>query len=116
MLTFDHIEQLARRFPGIEAGTSYGTPALRVAKKLLLRMHEREDAIVLLLGSVEEQQALMAQDPMQFFITDHYQGYPAVLVRPTLDETRFIELLEASWRARARKKDLTVFEGDTPTP
>ena len=110
MLSFERIRALAAPFPGIEEGTSYGTPALRVARKLLLRMHDSEDAIVLLLDAVETQQALISEDPMSFFITDHYAGYGAVLVRPTLEEPRFVELLEAQWRRLARKRDLAAYD------
>ena len=49
MLTFNRILKLASSFPGIEESTSYGTSALKVGKKLVLRMHDKEDAIVLLL-------------------------------------------------------------------
>ncbi len=112
MLSFDRIRQLAKAFPGIEASTSYGTPALKVAKKLVLRMHQKEDAIVMLLNSVDEQQALIAEDPMAFYITDHYAGYPAVLVRPTVEEDRFLRLLEQSWRRVARKRDTDAYDGD----
>lgn len=113
MLTFDRIRELAEPFPGIEAGTSYGTPALRAGGKLILRMHDREDAIVMLLESVEQQQALMAEDPMGFFITDHYEGHAAVLVRPTVEASRFADLLEQRWRQVARKRDIR--DHDTPT-
>ncbi|MEM8766104.1 MAG: MmcQ/YjbR family DNA-binding protein [Pseudomonadota bacterium] len=112
MLSFDRIQQLAAIYPGVEASTSYGTPALKVAKKLILRMHQKEDAIVMLLNSVDEQQALIAEDPMAFYITDHYAGYPAVLVRPTVEEATFKRLLEQSWRRVARKQDLAAYHGD----
>ena len=80
--------------------------------KRILRMHQKEDAIVLLLNTVEDQQRLIQQDPMSFYITDHYVGYPAVLVRPTVDEKLFRDLLEQSWRRVARKKDIEAFDGD----
>ena len=110
MITFDTIRDMARSFPGTEESTSYGTPAIKVAKKLMLRLHNKEDAIVVLLNSVEEQQALMARDPMTFYITDHYEGYAAVLVRPTIPEAEFREIMELAWRRVARKKDLEAFE------
>ena len=110
MLSFQRLQALARAFPGIEASTSYGTPALKVGKKLILRLHQSEDAIVLLLDSVEQQQALIAEDPMTFYITDHYAGYPAVLVRPDCEESTFVSLLEASWRRVARRSDLAAYE------
>jgi len=111
VLDFERIRALAARFPAVEVGTAYGTPALRAGgKRLLLRMNPEEDAIVLMLDSVETQQALIAEDPMAFFVTDHYAGYPAVLVRPTVEEARFLELLEATWRRVARKRDVAAYD------
>ena len=110
MITFDRIRTLAKAFPGTEESTSYGTPAIKVRKKLVLRLHQKEDAIVMLLDSVETQQALLAADPMAFFITDHYAGYPAVLIRPTVDEAKLVELMEARWRQLARKADIAAFD------
>ncbi len=91
-------------------GSSYGTPAIKVGKKLVLRMHQKEDAIVMLLSSVEEQQMLIARDPMVFYITDHYKGYPAVLVRPTIEESGFRELMEVAWRRVATRGDIADYE------
>ena len=48
-VTFATVRRIARAFPGVMEGTSYGTPALRVGKKFLARMREflaREDAVV----------------------------------------------------------------------
>ena len=75
-------------------------------------MHDKEDAIVLLLDSVEQQQRLIARDPMAFYITDHYEGYAAVLVRPTADESQFRALFEQSWRRVARKRDIDEYESE----
>ena len=111
MITLDVIRMLARSYPGTEEGTSYGTPAIRVGKKLMLRLHDREDAIVVLLNSVDEQQALIDKDPLSYYITDHYRGYAAILVRPTVGEAEFKRLFERAWRRVARKKDVAEFEG-----
>ncbi len=111
MITFQTIRKIAEAFPGTVVSTSYGTPAIKAGKRLILRMHDKEDAIVLLLDSVEEQQRLIAQDPMAFFITDHYEGYAAVLVRPTLDESEFRMLFEQSWRRVALKSDIKEYDG-----
>ena len=110
MITFAHIEKLTKQFPGTLVSTSYGTPAIKVRKELLLRMHQKEDAIVMLLDSVDTQQALIEQDPMAFYITDHYSGYPAVLIRPTIEEGTFLKLFESSWRRLANKEELAAYE------
>ena len=96
-------------FWGFGGSTSYGTPALKVGKKLVLRMHQKEDAIVVMLNSVEEQQALIQADPMGFYITDHYAGYPAVLVRPTIKLGQLKQMIEASWHRVANKTQREQF-------
>ncbi len=110
MITIQVIRKLAKSFPGIEESTSYGTPAMKVGKKLVLRLHQKEDAIVVLLNTVAEQQQFISQDPMSFYITDHYSGYPAVLVRPTIEEASFREIMELAWRRVAKKQDITAYE------
>jgi len=112
VITFDTIKKIARTFPGTEVSTSYGTPAIKVGKRLVLRMHGDEDAIVMLLDTVEDQQRLIEQDPMAFFITDHYKGYPAVLVRPNVEEPEFRNLFERSWRRVARIRDIDQYDLD----
>ena len=115
MLNWQQLEQLASTYPGIETGTSYGTPALKASKKLIVRLHQKEDAYVVLLESVEEQQRLIEQDPMTFYITDHYQGYPAVLVRPMVSNKQMQALIERRWAAVAAKKDLKSWQAETNT-
>lgn len=110
MITLNTIRDFAKPLPGSEEGTSYGTPAFRVGKKLFVRIHDVEDAIVIFLDSVEEQQALIAQDAATYYITDHYEGYAAVLVRATVSEKAFRNIMENAWRRVARKKDLAAFE------
>ena len=113
MMTFEKKRKIARRFPGTEEGTSYGTPAIKVGKKLILRLHQKEDAIVVLINSVDEQRNFIASDPLTFFITDHYENYPAILVRPTISESEFTGLFELAWRRVARKRDTDEYEKTT---
>jgi hypothetical protein len=43
-VTFDDIRKIALAWPEVEDGTSYGTPALKVRKKLLVRLKEDGDS------------------------------------------------------------------------
>ena len=47
MVTLDVIRELFADLPGVEEGTSYSIPAFKVKKKLLARIHQKEDALVL---------------------------------------------------------------------
>jgi len=72
------IRRTVSALPGVEEGTSYGTPAWRHKGKLLARLHQDGRSIVLKVGNATRDHLLQA-DPETFFITDHYIGYPMVL-------------------------------------
>lgn len=76
---FSKLLTAAEGLPEIERSTSYGTPALRVRKKLLCRIKDAET--VVLMCALEEKELLMEAAPEFYFETDHYKGWPAVLVR-----------------------------------
>jgi hypothetical protein len=100
---FEKLQAAAGGLPEVEAGTSYGTPALRVRKKSLCRVKDPDT--VVLMCSLEEKEMLMAAAPGIYFETNHYKGWPAVLVRIHAiapDELR--HRLEQTWLRQAPKK------------
>jgi len=95
---------MALRLPGVEAGTSYGTPAFRVKGKFLARLKEDGGTLVVRIEQ-DDREAWMAADPETFFITDHYGGWPAMLVRlSSVDRGELQKLLELAWRYAAPKR------------
>lgn len=58
MVTYDIVRDLARRLPGVEEGTSYGTAALKVKGKLLVRLKEDGETIVLRTDPIEREHLL----------------------------------------------------------
>jgi hypothetical protein len=79
-LSLAAIRKVAMALPGIEEGTSYGTPAFRRKGRLLARLHQDGESIMFRVG-FEAREHLMRADPATFFITDHYRNSPAVLAR-----------------------------------
>lgn len=77
-LTLPAIRRVAQSLPGIEEGTSYGTPAWKHRGRLLARLHQDGESLVLKIGN-EMRDHLLQADPQTFFVTDHYRGYPMVL-------------------------------------
>lgn len=110
MIDLAAIRAMIAKLPGAHEEKSYGTPGFKVKKKLFARLHQSEDAIVVLLDSVQEQQDLIARDPVIYYITDHYNGYPAVLVRPIIDDDAFFSLLEHAWRRVVGKRELSEYD------
>jgi hypothetical protein len=78
--TFEMTRKLALALPGVEDGTSYGTPALKVKKKLMATVRDDETTVAFRVG-FDERDILMQAKPEGFFTTDHYRKYPAVVVR-----------------------------------
>ena len=93
----------ALKLPGVEQGTSYGTPSLHVRKKLLARLKEDGETVAIRVDFAERD-VLIEMDPAVFYVTDHYRGYPAMLVR--LKQVRFAmleRLIEQAWRMQAHR-------------
>jgi hypothetical protein len=109
-LTLDTVRAIFDQLPGVEEGPCYGTPGFRVKKKFLARIWEDGVTLVVKCGDAERD-FRMQSDPETFFITDHYRGYPTVLVR--LDRVGLGDLsdvLEEAWRQNAPKRMVTEWE------
>lgn len=89
--------------PEVSRGTSYGTPALLVKGKSFARMKDAETLVVMC--ALEEKEMLLELDPALFFETDHYKGWPAMLVRlHAIDDASLTQRLVAAWREKAPRK------------
>ncbi len=98
-MTYDAVRKIGLALPDVTEGTSYGTPALKVRKKLFVRLRPELDAIVIRTPP-DQREELMSGDPEKYFITDHYRDYPWMLVRlakVNVDELR--DLLKMAHRA-----------------
>ena len=67
--------------PGVVEGTSYGMPSFLVGGRFFARFRDDDTVLVLQLETIGDRDVLTEMDPRAFFFTDHYRGYPAVLVR-----------------------------------
>ena len=95
---YDTLWRLALALPGVEEGTSYGTPAFKVGGKLIARLKEDGESLVVLID-FEERARLLKADPATFYITDHYLNYPAILVHLSkVREKALRVLLDQSWQ------------------
>ena len=104
MATADTARRLLLALPGVDEGPCYGTAGFRVRKKFLARLRDHDTVLVVKCG-FDERDVRLRADPDAFFTTDHYAGYPTVLVRlDRVEEADLRELLEHSWRQWAPKR------------
>ncbi len=97
------LRKAAAALPGIVESTSYGTPSLKVGKKSICRVKDPRTVVVMC--PLEEKPALMEAAPDIYFETDHYKGWPAILVRlDAISDRELTHRLECAVRFQTRKK------------
>ena len=108
--TYDDVRAVALDLPCVVEGSSYGTPALKVGRKLFLRLKEDGVTLVVRMDWVERQ-LLLRSAPHTFFITDHYRDYPWVLVRlAAIERADLATLIEDAWRRVASKRAIDAHD------
>src|SRR5260370_7168949 len=81
---FEAVRALGRDFPDLQESTMYGSPALKLGKRLVacLAIHRSAEAGSLVVRTdFEQRAALLTDDPGTYYVTDHYLKHPVVLVR-----------------------------------
>jgi len=83
-MTFRSVRAIGLRLPGVEEGTMYGAPALKLGKKWIacIASHKSEEPGTLVVWtSFEQRDALIDEAPDTYYVKEHYQPYPVVLIR-----------------------------------
>jgi hypothetical protein len=109
-VTVEGTRRLLLSFPGVEEGPCYGTAGFRVRGRFLARLRDDDTVLVVKCGDMERDLRMQA-DPGAFFITDHYRGWPTVLVRlGSVTEDDLRDVLEVAWLLSAPKRLRAEFE------
>ena len=103
-MTFKDVRKMALSMEGVEESTSYGTAAFKIRGKLIARL--KEDGESLVVGTTFEQRdEMIATEPETYYITDHYLNYPWVLVRMgKVRPDAMRDLLKGAVRLAAKSK------------
>ena len=99
-MTFEDLSKILVSWPLVEASTSYGTPSFKVKGKLLTRL--KDDGDSLLIKSVEPDERAMLCEAFHdlYYFTDHYRDYPMVLVRLSrADAETVTTMLDRTYRS-----------------
>ena len=72
---WQQVFDLALCLPGMEVSTAYGTPALRLRSKLMARLLEDEQTLVVKTNFFARH-FLLEAEPRMYFLTDHYTDHP----------------------------------------
>jgi len=83
-LDFNAVRELALALPGIEESTTASGSSLKAAGRILAcpAVHDSAEPNSLMVRvSFDERERLLATEPRTYYLTEHYSGYPAILVR-----------------------------------
>ena len=99
----------AAHLPGIEPSTSYGSLSVKVRGKFLAAI--KDPKTLSLRCAMEDKEMLFASAPEIYYETDHYKGWPGLLVRLNKITKKELAIrLERAWRIQAPKKLVKVFD------
>jgi hypothetical protein len=83
-MTFRSVRAIGLRLPGVEEGTMYGTPALKLGKRMIACIASNkaaEPGTLVVWTDFEQRDALIEEAPQIYYLKEHYKAYPVVLVR-----------------------------------
>lgn len=94
--------------PGVEAGTSWGTDALKQHGSMIAcvptNKQAEPDSFVVCIDLAQRDE-LLAADPDVYYVKPHYEDYPCVLVRlKKVHPDAIRDLLTMAWKFRDAKK------------
>ena len=109
-VTFETIREIGLQLPGVEESTTYGVSSLKLNGKLLacpaINKSAEPNTLMIRIDR-DARDALLAEAPDTYYLTDHYAPYPAILVRLSrVGPDALRDLLRAGWQfmsAEARK-------------
>ena len=98
MPTWEDVRRLGLVLPDVIEATSYGRPCLKVRGRAFANMSPSEPGALVVRVLPEEQALLVAARPDVYYVTPHYEGYGAVLIRlDCVDEEELVGRLEDAW-------------------
>lgn len=104
------VRKFALMLPGVTESLCHGTPAFYAGRKLMIRLREDGESLAIAYPR-NGRDALIAQNPDVFSVTDHYRNYDYVLLDlPAANERLLGEMIEGAWRQRASKKQVAAYD------
>ena len=111
MLSKAEARKIMLSIKGTSEAPYFGKPAVFYAESFVARVHDKEEAVALRVGTIEMRDVMLEAERRLFYITDHYKPWPMLLARlNVLDRTTLKELVAARMGeidAKAKKKKST---------
>ena len=107
-LTFDRVQKLGVKLPGVVVDKYFGMPALKLDGQMLACMASHKSAepnTLVVRIDFFERDLRVTNEPDIYYLKPHYVSYPCVLTRLShVSDAALGELLESGWRFIKKKK------------
>jgi hypothetical protein len=118
---FARVRRIALAMPGVEEGLSWGVPAFKLHGKLMAcaptHKSAEPDSLVVALDFPQRDE-LLAAAPDTYYVKEHYEDYPCLLVRlKRVHPDALRDLLGMAWQyldAKARRRTGSVTRKKKP--
>jgi hypothetical protein len=97
------------RLPGVSKGIFMRRPSLKHRGRSIIG--SKDGRVIVVHCPLELKELLFENEPEIYFQTDHYRGYPALLLRPEkVDKDLLRVRIETAWRMNATKRQIADYE------
>lgn len=107
-IDFDAVRKICLRLPGVEESKAWGSPALKARGQWLavIPTHKSAEPNSLAVRvDFERREELLESAPDIYYLKEHYQNYPVVLVRLGRISRDALEgLLRMAWQVATAEK------------
>ena len=81
MLSRTQARKIMLAIAGTDERLWFNQPSVFIHDRFLSKVHHKEEAVTLQVGSMEMRDMMLEAEPKLFYITDHYRKFPFVLIR-----------------------------------
>lgn len=110
---FDRVWAIANglNLPELVRSTTHGTPSLKVKTSFLGRLKDKDTFAIHC--PLEEKPLLMESVPNIYFETDHYKGWPYILMHlDAVSDAELAHRIKLAWYAKAPAKIKKAFAAE----
>ena len=96
MLSKAEARKIMLAIKGTDERPYFGKPGVFYAESFVGRVHDKEEAVALRVGTIEMRDVMLEAEPKLFYITDHYKPWPMLLARLKALDTKTLKELVAA--------------------
>ena len=104
MLTRAEAHKTALSVPGTSEKPYFRKPSIFFGDDFVAVVHDKHEAVVLRVSSIEMRDVMLEAEPELFYITDHYKPWPGLLVRLSALDRKTLKSLIADRIAQMAQK------------